>query len=174
MRDEAEVAHNLHLQIGMLTKNQLRCDMLLGLRLYEIKSTGYYKKAVGDGATTWVDYLAQSEVNIPVSRARKLIRVYKHFCLHLSYAPESLEGVPLYALDYIASRELVDVDGIDTLLADARVLTQKDFRERYHDEVVQTERTYSYLIMKKCNETSSMEKIHDVDSEMIKRAFNLD
>lgn len=170
---QATQAHELHTEIEHIVKTQFRSDIKLGEKLYVLKRDNLYKKAIGDGISTWEDYLRQPEVNITNHRASKLIRLYEHFVLRIGYKPGDLDGIPTYALDYIATRNLRDVVQIDTLLGDARYLSAKDFREKYHDEVEQTERTYRYMIMKKCVETGTMEKVHHIPSEEIISKFNL-
>lgn len=170
---QATNAHELHTDVETLVKASFRQDIRLGEKLYHLKSGGLYKKAIGSGINTWGDYIKQPEVNLTAHRANKLIRLYEHFILQIGYKPEDLDGVPTYALDYIASKNLFDVTAISVLLDDARVLTAKDFREKYHDEVEKTERTYTYLIMRKCVETGNMEKVHDIKSDEIKSKFNI-
>lgn len=165
--------HELHMEVEALVKSQFRSDIRLGEKLYALKKQNLYKKAIGEGISTWEDYIRQPEVNLTAYRAAKLIRLYEHFILRIGYKPGDLDGVPTYALDYIASRNLQDVVLIDTLLDDAKVLSVKDFKERYHDEVQQTERTYKYMIMRKCVETGNLDKVHDISSEAIQEAFKL-
>lgn len=169
----AGIAHELHTEIGTLVKSSFRNDIRLGQKLHDIKQHGWYKKAVGAGINTWGDYLKQPEVNITAYRAAKLIRLYEHFILGVGYQAEDLDGVPTYALDYIATRGLTDKARIDDLLGDARFLSANDFKEKYQDDIVSTERTYTYLIMRKCVETGNLEKVHDIKSDDIKEAFNL-
>jgi len=170
---QATQAHELHTEIESLVKSQFRSDIRLGEKLYVLKRDNLYKKAIGEGISTWGDYLRQPEISITPFRAAKLIRLYEHFILRIGYQPGDLDGVPTYALDYISAKGLRDVVQIDTLLGDARVLSAKDFREKYHDDVEQTERTYSYMVMRRCKETNNIEKVHDISSDIIKEKFNL-
>lgn len=173
IQTEAVQARELHNEIEGLVRLQVSSDIHLASKLYEIKETGLYKKAVGEGINTWVDYLRQPEINITPHRANKLVKMYEHFVVGLGYEIDVLDGVPLYALSYIADKGFNDVDAIDDLFDDARHLTEKDFKEKYHDEVDGGQRTYTFLIMKKCVETGSMEKVHNIKSEDIISAFNL-
>ena len=170
---QAVEGHELHEEVQALVKSQFHSDIRLGEKLYALKKNNLYKKAIGDGISTWEDYIRQPEVNLTAHRAAKLIRLYEHFILKIGYSAGDLDGVPTYALDYIASRNLQDVVLIGTLLDDAKVLSAKDFRERYHDEVQQTERTYVYMIMRRCKETNNIEKVHDISSDLIKETFKL-
>ena len=171
--ETASAAHELHTEIESLVKSSFRHDIRLGQKLHDIKQNSWYKKAVGAGINTWGDYLKQPEVNITAYRAAKLIRLYEHFILEVGYKAQDLDGVPTYALDYIADKGLTDKDGVDSLLDDARFLSAKDFKERYHDDITRTARTYTYLIMRKCVETGNMEKVHEISSDKIQEAFNL-
>lgn len=176
---QSEQAHELHTEVESLVKLQFRSDIRLGEKLYALKKQNLYKKAIGEGISTWEDYLRQPEVNLTPYRAAKLLRLYEHFILKIGYEPGDLDGVPTYALDYIAARHLQDVVQISSLLDDARYLSASDFKEKYHDEVEQSERTYTYMIMRKCVETGNMEKVHvgkeglKITSEDIQQLMNV-
>jgi hypothetical protein len=169
---EATQARELHLEVETLVRSQARSDMRLAEKLFFLKKHNLYKKAIGEGINTWVDYLKQPEVNISLHKANKLIKIYQHFDM-LGYKMEEIESVPLHALAHVAEKGAVDVQQIDELLEDAKVLSQTDFKEKYHDTVESGARTYTYLIMKKCVETGSLEKVHNISSEKIVEAFNL-
>lgn len=170
---DAEVAREIHNEIENLVSLQHRSDIRLGEKLFLIKKGSLYKKAQGEGINTWVDYLRQPEINIPVSRANKLIIIYEHFIIDLGLDIDQIDGTPTYALTYIASKNLTDIDSINDLLLDSRSLTEKDFKEKYHDDIEQTARTYTYLVMRKCVETGSMEKVHGIKSEDIVNKLNI-
>ena len=173
LQTDVTQALELHHEIEELVRHQTVSDIYLAEKLYEIKETGLYKKAIGEGINTWVDYLRQPEVNITPHRANKLVRIYEHFCVGMGYERDQLEGVPLYALAFITNKSFNDVEAVDLLIEDSKVLSEKDFKEKYHDEVEDGIRTYTYLIMKKCVETGSMEKVHNIPSDQIISAFNL-
>lgn len=167
-----QIAFELHNEIGSLVKSQLKGEIKLAQKLHDIKRGEFYKEAVGQGIDTWVDYLRQPEVNITPYRASKLIRLYEHFILGLGYQQEQLEGVPTFALDFIARKGLLDVVGINTLIDDARALSEKDWKDKYHDDIEGGARTYTYLIMRKCVETGRLEKVHDIPSDEIIEKFH--
>lgn len=166
----ATKAHDIHRDVVGYVDIQIRSDILLGQSLFLLKKDNLFKKAIGAGIDTWADYLKQPEINISKSRAEKLIKAYQYFVLNLRFTVEELHGVPLYALSIIAEK-VAARKKVEELINDARVLSEKDFKEKYHDDVTQTTRTYRYMVMKKCVETGSMEKLHDITSEEIKFAF---
>lgn len=153
--------------LALCRKEKLR-DIVLGGQLWVMKQFNTYRLATG--VDTWEDYLAQPEVNISKHRASKLISIYVYFAEHLKYLPEELVDVPTYALEYIRKKQLDDRPTIDKLLEDSKILSKKDFIENFHDDIVQTDRTYTYLLMRKCNETGALVKVHDVP---LSELFNL-
>ena len=67
---------------------------------------------------------------------------------------------------------MADNDKVDELLEDARFLAQKDFKDRLYDRQIEssndeTERTYTYLIMKRCKETSNLTRVFGIESSQI-------
>ena len=70
---QATQAHELHTEVEVLVKSQFRSDIRLGEKLYVLKRENLYKKAIGEGISTWGDYLRQPEVSITAFRAAKLI-----------------------------------------------------------------------------------------------------
>lgn len=161
------MAHELHKDLQSLVKSHAKNEVRLGEYLYNLKLNGLYKKAVGEGINTWVDYLKQPEVNITQHRANKLCKIYKHFCLDLEIEPEDIEGIPVYALSHISEKGLTDKDAVYKMLEHAMVLSEKDFKEQYHDEVGAEERTYTYLVMKKCDQTGTMQKVHGINTQSL-------
>jgi hypothetical protein len=158
--------------LTLCRKEKLR-DIVLGGQLWVMKQFNTYRLATG--VDTWEDYLAQPEVNISKHRASKLIAIYCYFAEGLRYTPDELQDVPTYALDTIRKRNITDRELIDRLLDDSRSLSKRDFAEKFHDDAVATERTYTYLLMKKCVETGALVKVHDVPlSELFEIAKKYD
>ena len=62
---------------------------------------------------------------------------------------------------------------IESYLDQAKMLSDKDFREAMVENQNITDRTYTYSVMKRCKETGSMTKVHGLDSDDIKNKFNL-
>lgn len=158
--------------LTLCRKEKIR-DIVLGGQLWVMKQFNTYR--IATGVNTWEEYLEQPEVNISKHRASKLVGLYIYFVEQLKLSPEEITDVPTYALDYIKKAELNDKLQIISIFDDSKYLSKKDFKEKFHDDVVQTERTYSYLLMKKCNETGNMVKVHDVPlSELFEIAKKYD
>jgi hypothetical protein len=165
-----------HEELLTLCKHERIADILLARTLYHLRLNHNYRQAVGDGLMRWEDYLKQPEIGISKYRADQLVRVYEFFCVYGMYQAEMLVDVPLQALDYIAKRKIEEIDKLAEMVDAARVLSFKDFKDRFLDIVTNEEgtRTYTYLIMQKCIETGNMTKVHDITSEEIRKAFNLE
>jgi hypothetical protein len=164
----------VHSSLTSLVQNGKANELQLAHKLYLLKRYDLWRDSVG-GMDRWEDYLKQPEIGIPVSKANKLIRIYEYFGQrHPGY---EVEGVPVYALDYIAKKNPNPKD-IPEMLDAARNLSQVDFKDRFHDMANSQDgeafRTYSYMIMQKCNETGNLKKVHDISSEEIKSKFNLE
>lgn len=157
----------------------------MGKLLSELKRGDKYREAIGEGINTWVDYIAQPEIGLSKGDADRLIQIYEVFVEHFCFAEEYVASVPVKNLHYllpIAKRGLTrpGTEGsteMEELLEDAKVLSQKDFKERIFDvrqEDEDVERTYEFLIMKKCIETGNMSKVHDITSDNIKEYYGLE
>ncbi len=161
--------------LALCRKEKLR-DIVLGGQLWVMKQFNTYRLATG--VDTWEDYLEQPEVNISKHRATKLISIYRFFVEEHKFTPLELEDVPTYALDYISQNHIQDKSKIGDLLDESRVLSKKDFKERFVDlsnPNAEVQRTYSYLLMKKCDQTGNMTKVHDVPlSELFEMAKKYD
>lgn len=140
--------------------------------LYVLRRRELWRFAVG-GFDSWEDYLKQPEVGLTRHKADKLVRIYEYFIIQNKYTVAQLWDTPWYALDYI-SKKKPDPSLIQTLLEDAKHLTPKDFKENYFDATEVGDRTYSYVLMRKCDQTGNLEKVHELDSETIKTKLGLD
>lgn len=138
----------------------------LGEMLASIKE-GAYKEMVGEGVNTWSDFLAQPEIGLSVREANALIRLADW----VDAMDVPLERLNLATANFAASKGILERD----LVEDMSVLSLKDFKERHYDHVTQDSgpRTYTYLLMKKCNETGNMTKVHDVDEEQLVEKLGL-
>lgn len=161
--------------LALCRKEKLR-DIVLGGQLWVMKQFNSYRLATG--VDTWEEYLMQPEVNISKHRASKLISIYRFFVEEHKFTPPELEDVPTYALDYISKNRIQDKSKISELLDESRCLSKKDFKERFLDlqhPDGEAERTYTYLLIKKCVETGNMTKVHDVPlSELFEIAKKYD
>jgi len=172
--------HKLHEALKYVVHLSKRSFVITGRILYELKADNKFKEAVGAGADTWEDYLRQPEIGLSVSEASRLMQIYEEFILRLGYDEDTISSVPIKNMHYLLplAKKMEDREAVDELVADATLLAQKDFKARIFDvkskELGITEKTFEYLIMRKTLETGAMEKVHDISSDMIKRAFNLE
>lgn len=145
-------------------------DLEIAYHLWKLKRYELWYDSFG-GIDTWEDFLKQPEINIPVSKANKLIKIYDFFGEeHPGY---DISGIAISRLYTIASH-VEDGKKIHELLTSARESSTADFKEYFRDVTVGEERTYSYMVMKKCNETGNLTKVHGLDSEIIKDKLNLE
>jgi hypothetical protein len=132
----------------------------LGGVLKDIKNGALWESEIGAGIDTWHQFLSQPEVNMTVNEANQLIKMFE---LDI---PE-IESIPLRNLKFLVGKELTD-----ELIEDSKVLSHVDLVERHHDlKTGKEERTYEYLVMKRCKETGSLSKVGGVESEEVKSAF---
>lgn len=167
-------ANNIHNElVDKLQKNR-RSWIEIAEDLYNLKIGEKFKLAVGEGIDTWNAYVNQPEIGLSKGEADKLVRVYKILHVDRGIDKEILENMPLKTLLRLSQAFYsVDNDKHDELVGAALNLSYKDFNEYLHDIKEENSRTYSYVIMKKCNETGSMSKVHNISDEEIVSKFNL-
>lgn len=168
------VAHELHQKLVGLVSVTKRNVVVMGKILSEIKHNDNFRLAVGEGIDTWDAYIAQPEIGLSRGDADRMIQIYEVFVEQYGYDPDYIGSIPVKNLHYllpIAKHAGVD----DSLLEDARVLSQKDFRERIHDiKDSSGTRTYEYLVMQRCIETGNMRRVQGISSDDIKINFSLE
>lgn len=152
----------------------------MGQLLHTLKEKGSFKQAIGAGVDTWDDYIAQPEISLSRGEADRLIQIYDQFVIRFGYKPQFISEIPIknlhYLLPYVKaiSRDNTDPKKLEEMLHSAKDLSQRDFRERVADlKLGESKRTYTYLVMKKCVETGTMSKVHDISSEVIEDTFGL-
>ena len=134
----------------------------MGELLSIAKEQKIWQTDIGEGIDTWYDFLAQPEIGMGVHEANTLISVFK---LSQSIGLADTIQIPPQTLKYMAK--------VGGDVEDAKVLTTKDFKDKYYeDKHKKDERTYTYLVMKRCTETGNMTKVHGVESEEVLTAFN--
>ena len=146
-----------------------------GKLLYQLKYQNTYKAALGEGIDTWADFLKLPEVGLSKGEAQRMMDIYEVFVKELGYSQSVIAEIPVKSLHYIlpVAKE-GDKEKVDELLEDARVLTQSDFKERLFDvKNPEGERTYEYIVMKRCKETGNMRKVHNLPTADIENAFGL-
>ena len=173
----SETAYKLHTQLLETIVFSKRSFVVIGKILYRLRENNLYQSAVGSGADNWIDYLAQPEIGLSKGEASRLIQIYEQFIVRFGFSEDFIAEVPLKNIHYILPivKGMADDADVDTLVDNARVLSQKDLKERVFD--IRTddggERTYEYVVFKRCVETGTMVKIHDLESEIIKHKLKL-
>lgn len=129
-----------------------------------LAAKGYYKEMIGEGINTFPDFLAQPEVGLSATDAKHLILLVEW----LDATGLRLEELNLATARFCASKGILDPE----LFEDMKTLSVKDFKERHYEvkkglELGEDERTYTYLVMKKCNETGNLSRVY-VEEELIK------
>lgn len=171
MSDKALLAHQ---NLLTLLRNSRKNFIFQGKILYLLRVNGAYKNSFG--ADTWDDYLKSPEIGMSRREADLLIKIYETFVLKFGYSEEYLSEIPRTAINLILPFiSKYPKEKIEEMLLAAQTLSIKDFKERFYDirSDNKGERTYEYIIMKRCIETGTMEKIHDIESDKIKEFFNL-
>lgn len=170
-------SHYLHTQLldtlGFSKKNSLEIARLL----YELKNEANYKNAVGLGIDTWIDYLSQPEIGLSKTEADRLVQIHEQFVLRFGFDEDYISQIPIKNLHYILPliKKLADDGDVDGLVNEAMTLTQRDLKERMQDRKnPDGERTYEYIVMKKCVETSNMRKVHGIESDTIKDTLSIE
>lgn len=171
----ATTAHTAHQELVQQQLSGKLDEWELARKLYYLRRYDLWRFAVGS-FDSWEDYLKQPEIAITRHRADKLVRIYEYFIVHNTHKPEDLKDIPWSALDYI-SKQNVDKYSpkYDEILEAAKGLTLKDLKELYFElnKEPEEERTYTYVLMKKCDQTGNLEKVHGIESDTIKEALKL-
>lgn len=167
---KASDAHALYGQLIEIVKMKRLSGAMLGKVLWNLKANNSFKKAIGSGIDTWEDFLKMPEIGIDMREANRAMEIYEQFVVKLHYTEEELAEVGTKALHYVLplvkSGELQE-EHIRGLLSDGANLTQAAFKERLHDVTKGGGKTYEYLIMRKCKETGTMQKVRGVKSGQI-------
>ncbi len=120
-----------------------------------------YKDMVGE-IGTWGEFLSQPEVGISTRDANSLVQL-------ANYA-EAIQ-VPIDDLNLATARMCANKGIYDTgLLPEIRTLTLKDFKERYADILAGDDnapRTYTYMMMKRCDQTGNLYRVYDDELKQI-------
>lgn len=170
--------HEMLLTVVHLSKKSF---VTMGRILHALKQDDNYKTAVGKGADDWDDYLRQPEIGLSSSEASRLITIYKEFILRLGYDEQTISEVPIKNMHYLLPlvKKLKTKEEADDLVCEATLMSQKDFKERIYEAKAEemgsgATRTFEYMIMRKTLETNTLDKVHGIDSETIRSAFNLE
>jgi hypothetical protein len=167
-------AHQLYTSLVAKTEVMNYNFISIGGVLRELKEVDRFKEAVGD-TDTWQHFVKQPEIGLTVGEANKLIDLYTTFVLELGYSEEQLSSISLKNLKVLMPVAKQGVQNLEELLEQARTLSDKDFKDALietSESLVEVPRTYKYVVMKVCNETKNMSKVHDITDE-IKQQLNL-
>jgi len=151
--------------IGLLAKLQVRNEISLsiGEALGELKD-GEFKKVIGAGIDTWHQYLSQPEIGLTVQEAKHLIDMYE-----LSKTFPELSTIPARYW------KLLKKEGVtEEIINEARTLSYQDLREQLYDHETDNtgKRTYTYMVMRRCNETGNLQKVPLVESQEVVEKFS--
>ncbi len=175
LMDSPRSLHEYLLKIIHVAKSSV---VLMGKTLYYLKSEDKFKEAVGRGADTWADYLRQPEIGLSTQEANRCIQIYELLVLKLGYEERTISEIPAKNLHYLLPlvKKMNSKDEADELVADATLLSQKDFRERVVEKKIDElglRREYEYILIRKVVQTGTMEKLHDITSEILMQTFDL-
>ena len=132
----------------------------LGQEFKRVKETKSYEGF----ADNFIDTVKSPEIGFTTSEANTLMKMYDMFML---LEPEDL---PSHNNMKLMVNKAVDME----LLADAQTLTTTDFKEKIKDDESGTqERTYTYEIIKRCNETGNIKRVYDEEEEDAKKALGI-
>lgn len=177
---EVESAYELHKILCDVVHMSKRGIVATGRILYELKKDNNFQKAIGSGIDSWADYLRQPEIGLSIPEAARMIQIYETFILKLDYDEDTISAIPIKNMHYLLPlvKKMDSREEADELIADATLLSQKDFKEKLYD-VKSAElgeaatRTFEYFVMRKTVETNTLDRVMDLSSDVIKSQFNL-
>lgn len=140
----------------------------LSYYLYELNKNDTYEESIG--IDNWFDYIAQPEIAITNAQANQYITTFKKLVVNNGFQLQDYLDIPFKSLVQIAKST-----DPKKYKEDAKFLSFKDLKERMYEikNDNKIERTYSYLVMKKCLETGNLSKVHGVDSVEIKNKLKI-
>ena len=152
-----------------------KLGIVKGKVLWELKANNLFKKAFGQGVDTWEEFLRSPEIAMTVSEANRTMQLYEYFVLKYELSEDELADVPVKSLRHMLPRLKsgeIESDDIPELIGAASTLTFNEFKERMYDVQFEDEnRTYKYIVMRKCNETKNLSKVVDISHEEILTVF---
>lgn len=161
-------AYNAYTKLVSTCKVAKNNYLAMGELLNELKTGDKFKEAVGD-TETWNQFLKQPEIGLSIGEADKLIKIYTKLVFDNNVEITKLENISLKNLKKLSDQETITGELVDM----AMTLSDQDFREAITENKGIMDRTYTYMIMKKCKETGSMAKVHGINSDEIVEKFNL-
>ncbi|HRF70290.1 MAG TPA: hypothetical protein PKV66_02540 [Candidatus Pelethenecus sp.] len=152
-----------------------------GKLLSMLRKNSLYRDTVGEGINSWHEFLAQPEIGMSPTQANKLLNIYELFIKKLNYAEEEIIKIPIKTLNYLVKRkeefEELGKDKQEEIIEQAKVLSFKDFKEAYFDQKNEDNkkgevRTFTYVLMQKCDQTGNMTKVHAISSDELEMFVN--
>lgn len=145
--------------------------ILIGRGLYHMHASETYR--IATGIDTWHDFL--KEIGLSVSEANRSMDLYETFCLQYGYDVTELAEAKTKSLHYllpVAKSGTIPENRIRELVEDAKHLTQNQFRENIFDAKPDKGlRTYQFVLMRKCNETGTLQRMQGITHETIINAM---
>lgn len=173
---KADNAHQVYKDLVTAIQTQRLFGVFLGKFLWQLKANDLYQQAVGQGVDNWNDFLKLPEISLEVRDANRAMELYSIFVIDYGYTADELAEAKTKSLHYLlplARSGQIPEARIRELVEDAKHLPQASFKERIFDAKTgdQGERTYQLMLMRKCNETGNMTKVHGVDEEQLRVAL---
>jgi hypothetical protein len=143
-----------------------RFKYTIGKHLKTLRDTEDYKKL--SGLESWFDFLAQPEIDLTAQEANKLISNYEFIVSN--NLPQDISSRRISLLKKISNPI--------EIYNETALLSYKDMKERIVDldnekSGKSNTRTYKYVIMRKCLETGTLEKVNGVESPEILNTFKI-
>lgn len=166
--------HELYISLVAKSKVMNYNYIALGKTLKELKENDKWRDAVGD-VDTWQQFVKQPEIGLSVGEANKLIDIYETYVEKMGYDEDRLSQISIKNLKALLQKAKT-LDNIESFLYQAETLSDRDFKEALietRDDLEEVPRTYRYVVMRVCNETKNMNKVHGIESESIKKEFKI-
>lgn len=167
---KADEAHHLVSELISIQKVRRKIDVARGKLLWQLHANNLFRQAFGEGVDTWEEFVRSPEIGLTVSEANRAMQLYEYFVVKFQVPENDLERVPVRALTHILPRlKAGDFDSshVEELISSAQELTFFEFKERVRDMEFGPDRTYSYMVMRRCNETKNLSKVVDISNEDI-------
>lgn len=173
---KAEDAYHLYENVVKIVQAQQLAGVVLGSLLYKLKANNTFKKSIGAGIETWNDFLKLPEISLEVREANRAIELYETFVVKYGYTMNELAEAKIKSLHYLLPLAKVsdpNDQSIRELVEDAKHLTQNQFRESLFDarNTDKINRSYQFVLMRKCIQTGTLQKVTNVSHETIVEAF---
>ena len=172
----SELAHNLVESLIYIQRFQRKLGVEKGRLLWMLRADNLYREAFGEGVDTWEEFLRSPEIALSVSEANRTMQLYEYFVLKSEIEVELLEEIPVKSLQHMLPRLKsgeVSKDELPEMIGAAQTLTFNEFKERLYDVVNKSDgtRTYTFVLMKRCNETGNLSRVVGTEHEDLLRAF---